>query len=92
MTPQKNQGASTFVRPPETDAPGGKVCRWTCPFCGESRTSLVAGGGRREGAMNSLRTHIRATDGNGHGPKHQYPMDPDSLALAEHVRWFDVRE
>lgn len=57
--------------------------QWTCPYCGESRVNKLGDDGGKEGAIAALRTHIQASDGGGHGPRHSFPSE--SLTFSEFV-------
>jgi len=64
-----------------------RTYRWECPICGVSRLGVYdATDGYR--ALNALRTHIRSTDGCGHGPTHEFPagLDPETLTDAVYQR------
>ena len=58
--------------------------RWQCPICETTRLAVydVTDGFR---AVNDLRTHIRSTDGCGHGPIHELPADFDPETLTKYV-------
>lgn len=59
---------------------GTQTYRWACPICGTSRLAVYdAADGFR--AVNALRTHIRSTDGSGHGPVHTVPAGIDRTTL-----------
>lgn len=58
--------------------------QWTCPVCGKSKTNQSGGESEGRNAINALRAHIAASDGDGHGPRHAFP-DADALELSEHV-------
>ncbi len=61
-----------------------RTYRWECPICGTTRVAVYdATDGFR--ARNALRTHIRATDGCGHGPVHELPADLDEETLADYI-------
>lgn len=70
---------------PRDLAPG---YRWTCPICGDSRTSMFREGdeNRRDTlsrAKGALRAHIISSDGDGHGPIHSVPDGITADVLAE---------
>ena len=61
-----------------------RTYRWECPICGMSRLGVYAAAdGYR--ALNALRTHIRSTDGCGHGSTHELPADLDSETLTDWI-------
>lgn len=64
----------------------GDGFRWTCPVCGETQlnTSSVDGEGRVN-ATNALRAHLIATEGDGHGPRNEYPSDFDPESIPKHI-------
>lgn len=76
-------GAST-VKPRTRSTPCGGF-QWTCPFCGTSRLNAAADESGRENALVALRTHIVASDGADHGPRHDYPPEFDHGRLPDHV-------
>lgn len=50
--------------------------KWTCPYCRKSRIIRYTGEeGREENAVVALRSHIAASDGDGHGPRNELPAD-----------------
>lgn len=57
---------------------------WQCPICGTSGLGVyeISDGFR---AVNALRTHIRSTDGRGHGPIHALPTNLDPKTLSTQV-------
>ena len=57
--------------------------RWTCPYCGTSRTTASTGEDGEKNAMAALRAHVHASVGDGHGPRNSFP--PEFLALSRHV-------
>ncbi|MFB6130460.1 MAG: hypothetical protein ABEJ28_06540 [Salinigranum sp.] len=51
------------------------VCRWECPICGSVTERLVRTDGPwRERAADRLRTHVRESDGHGHGRAGRLPV------------------
>lgn len=83
MTKPDRDSSESTVRP-TGDVPDGGY-EWTCPFCGKSRLNSSAGGSGRQNAIAALRTHVLASDGDGHGPRNEPPGELDSLTLSEHV-------
>lgn len=61
-----------------------RTYRWCCPIC-ESAQFAVYDTADTYRAVNALRTHIRSTDGDGHGPVHELPTDLDQERLDEYV-------
>lgn len=64
--------------------------QWTCPVCGKSQTNQSGGESGERNAVNALRAHIVASDGDGHGPRHERP-DAGTLEPSEHVVQDDDR-
>jgi len=61
-----------------------RTYQWRCPICGTTRFGVYAtSDGFR--ALNALRTHIRSTDGCGHGPIHELPDDLDCEELTDSI-------
>lgn len=69
--------SNTHAKPSE----GGY--RWRCPYCGVSRVNQSDGEAGREHAIAALRAHIQASDGNGHGPKNNFPKE--FLTLSKYI-------
>lgn len=69
---------------------GPAKLRWVCPICGASAMRLAPGGRAESVALNALRSHVRVSTGNGHGPSHAYPADVDPDALDAGVELMDV--
>ena len=61
----------------------GDAYRWTCPICAGSGYATKAR--PASGAVDVLTSHIRATVGEGHGPRHEVPAGCDRLSLENHV-------
>ncbi len=66
---------------------GIKSC---CPICGESMTALTETTKPENVGVNQLRTHIRSTTGDGHGPHGTVPDDISLEALAKYVEVSEV--
>lgn len=86
MTSTGDDGSYPTDRQRSETPPAGGF-RWTCPLCGKSNVNRVNDGSGKQNATAALRTHILATDGNGHGSRNEFPAEPglDGLVLAEHV-------
>ena len=65
----------------------GGAYRWTCPICRES--GYVTKARSRSNAVDVLASHIRATVGMEHGPRHETPPGCDLLSLGEHVENYE---
>ena len=65
--------------------------RWTCPFCGTSRSNPAGEEADEGNAVTALRSHVRASDGDGHGPSSAYPDGFDPATFDEHVVGVDRR-
>ena len=65
--------------------------RWTCPVCGATKLNQTVDGSGRTNAINALRAHLVATDGDEHGARNQYPDGFDPDALVDHVSRVDRR-
>lgn len=61
--------------------------QWTCPICSETKMSLATMDTMdvEEQAKNALISHVRTTDGGGHGRGGKYPPDFDPDALLGHI-------
>lgn len=64
--------------------------KWTCPLCGAAGTSLADTMEEEKRlvynqAQSSLRSHIRTSMGDEHGPSSGYPDSFNPNTLAEHV-------
>ena len=66
--------------------------RWECPICEETNLGFAAEKTSREAALNALKSHVRAVDGDGHGPENRLPRDLDPEALHRTVRVDDESE
>ena len=64
---------------------------WRCPICSKSRLNASDDESGRENAVVALRTHVVASDGADHGPRHEYPARFDAESLADHVVRIDER-
>lgn len=84
MTTTEDNNSTSIGRRLNSDAIS-EGYRWTCPFCGKSRTNTSTGEAGKSNAVAALRTHIIASDGADHGPKNEYPADADQHTLSEHV-------
>ena len=84
---ERRDGDERGQRPTLDESASGY--RWTCPYCGTSRITTSSGEEGEKNAMAALRTHIHASDGDGHGPRNSFP--PEFLALSEHVVEVDRR-
>lgn len=56
---------------------------WRCPFCGT--TSLNRPARNNTGAEGALRSHIHASEGDGHGPRFAYPEDFDPTTVDDYL-------
>lgn len=66
--------------------------RWTCPFCGKSRTNVaIESEDGKNNAITALQTHITALGGDGHGPQHEVPSGLEEEWFANHVEEVDGR-
>ena len=72
-------------------APDGTRYRWTCPFCGTSRSNPAGEEVDERNAITALRSHVLASDGDGHGPQNAYPEGFDPSSLGERVVRIDRR-
>ena len=61
-----------------------RTFRWCCPICDTARFAVYETTDTYR-AVNALRTHIRSTDGHGHGPIHELPASLDSETLAQYI-------
>lgn len=70
---------------------GSITYEWQCPLCGETGIGLSHGRGTpvADEAENALVTHVRGTDGDGHGKADELPAGFDPEALADNVRFKD---
>lgn len=67
--------------------------QWECPICGTSQASLSTAdrGNIEDHVRNDLLSHVRSTDGGGHGPEGDLPPgfdpaeDPGSVELDREV-------
>ena len=70
----------------EDPEPGFRLHSWRCPVCGETKRSLaIQRGDPLEAAANNLRSHLRNTDGAGHGRVGQLPSDLDDGTVERNV-------
>ncbi|MDL5362131.1 hypothetical protein [Halalkalicoccus sp. NIPERK01] len=52
--------------------------KWICPYCRKSRIERYAQGRRGEKeAIAALRSHIVDSEGDGHGPRNEAPVDTE---------------
>lgn len=72
-------------RPSQDDDASTTFYDWTCPICGDSNRSISEGHQTKAMGLNSLKSHIRATEGEGHGDARSIPDGLDSTALGEHL-------
>ena len=81
-----------MVDPGEEDTPvDGVVYRWECPLCAASNVGFVGHTDPHCSAIGALRSHIRVTGGDGHGPKNGVPPCVTTETLREHVAILTVR-
>lgn len=59
--------------------------RWTCPICGSSRSRLITDGVTDRHVTNDLTSHVRTSNGGGHGPNGSLPDGWSGEDLATHV-------
>lgn len=71
-----------------TGRPTGIQCE--CPICGKSMTALSETNKPKNVGINQLRTHIRSTTGEGHGPSGTIPAHVTEELLADHVELSEV--
>lgn len=64
--------------------------KWTCPYCRKSRIIRYTEEEERkeENTVAALRSHITASDGDGHGPRNELPADLERT-LFEYVSRVD---
>jgi hypothetical protein len=62
----------------------------TCPYCGKSRIDRYAEEEGEEKAVAALRLHVLGSDGDGHGPRNEFPVDRERT-LFEYVCRVDGR-
>lgn len=81
---------SSRARPTTLSESGTTKFTWACPICDASATRLAAAERAESVALNALRSHVRVSTGDGHGPRHAYPTDLDPDALDAYVELTDV--
>ena len=84
MTTTDDNHAGSIGRPTNGDALAGEY-RWTCPICGASRTNRGEPETGRRNAIAAIRTHVLASDGDGHGPPNGYPDEVTASTFVDHV-------
>lgn len=67
----------------DLDDSTGPLLIWACPFCDTMGLNQIAG--NNSGAQGALRSHIYATDGDGHGPEMAFPDGFDVTCLADYL-------
>ena len=90
----RSVGSSRDERASEVDDRSERqLHRWHCPVCGATKTSFsTPGRDTVEEAANNLRSHLRTTDGEGHGPPGTVPSGFDAADLAEYVTVFELAD
>ena len=91
------EGGNEATTPGETDLPAESTgpddvaaadqmvrYRWTCPVCGETGSGLTPPERGLAYSTNNLRSHVRTTDDEAHGPTTAYPESFEA-ELDEHV-------
>lgn len=66
---------------PGSDTLTGRAFKWICPYCGESKISRYTETEGEGKAVASLRSHVVDSDGDGHGPRHEFPADRERVLL-----------
>ena len=91
-TELRTGGNSRNERSSEADLQSERrLHRWRCPICGETKTSFsTPGRDTIEEASNNLRSHVRTSDGQGHGPPGTVPDVIAPGDLDEHVTEFEL--
>jgi hypothetical protein len=59
--------------------------RWECPYCGNSRITRWESGTGMEHAKAALLLHVLLSEGDGHGPRNEYPEGFDREGLVDYV-------
>lgn len=59
--------------------------RWTCPICATSRLYAFERESGETIATRSLRAHVQASEGHGHGERNVFPEDWDTFDEYEYV-------
>lgn len=55
--------------------PDKPLYKWTCPICDATQISPSDADRPIEKAFQALKSHIRAANGDGHGPQYSLPRD-----------------
>lgn len=74
--------------PADGGCPTGTTVKWVCPYCGESSVERCPREDREQRAVAALRSHILTSDGDGHGPQTESPVDSERT-LCESVRFLN---
>lgn len=74
---------STATDRQNTDTPLAEGYKWTCPYCGTTRTNTAGGPDGEANATVALRNHITTSAGGGHHPRNEFP--PEEVSLTAHV-------
>jgi hypothetical protein len=63
--------------------------RWICPICRATNIGVAGRKNAPQSAVDALRSHIRTSDGDGHGRKYELPGDIERESLFAYVEIFD---
>ena len=69
----------------EDDAVKTRRFRWTCPYCGTYRVKSASIKAGEQQSIIALRSHVIASEGDGHGPVSELPPDFEDLTLTDCV-------
>lgn len=69
----------------EQGAGPAKVCRYECPLCGKRGQTLSRTADPHGETVTELRSHVRMTDDEVHGPTNSLPDDGSLADPAAHV-------
>jgi len=63
-----------------------RLYRWTCPYCDKFGIQRASPADIERYVVNAVRSHVRSTDGDGHGPRRDFPPDEDvEAAILDNV-------
>ena len=54
---------------------GGQLYNWVCPICNASKIGTAEQTDPLTSGLFALQSHIRATEGGGHGTQHSIPAE-----------------
>lgn len=83
-------GTTSGTSRTELSEAGTTKFTWVCPICGASATRIAPSERADAVARNALRSHVRVSTGDGHGPAHGYPPELDPDAIDASVELTDV--